>query len=107
MSLLGKREPESSGKDRGKLALRPDTVVASTDSAATTTIRHAVSDRQSTHPMQARLEATVNLAATTISDLFPTTGSETGREGRQQEGKRTAGASIYDAPNGPDDATEM
>jgi len=51
--------------------------------------------------MQARLEATVNLAATTISDLFPTTGSETGREGRQQEGKRTAGASIYDAPDGP------
>jgi hypothetical protein len=53
VSLLGKREPESSGKDRGKLALRPDTVVASTDSAATTTIRHAVSDRQSTHPTQA------------------------------------------------------
>ena len=53
VSLLGKREPESSGKDRGKLALRPDTVVASTDSAATNTIRHAVSDRQSTRPAQA------------------------------------------------------
>jgi hypothetical protein len=51
--LLGKREPESSGKDRGKLALRPDTVVASTNSVATNTIRHAVSDRQSTRPAQA------------------------------------------------------
>jgi hypothetical protein len=59
VSLLGKREPESSGKDRGKLALRPDTVVASTNSVATNTIRHAVSDRQSTNPAQARLDATV------------------------------------------------
>ena len=46
---------------------------------------NAVSDRQSTHPTQARLDATVNLAATTISDLFPTTGSETaGTTGRNK-----------------------
>jgi hypothetical protein len=52
----------------------------------------------------------VYLAATTISDLFPTTGSEaagtTGSE-RDRQGGTATGTSIYDAPNGPKDATEM
>jgi hypothetical protein len=69
---------------------------------------NAVSDRQSAHPTQARLDATVYLAATTISDLFPTTDSETGRDSRRdRQGGTATGTSIYDAPNGPKDATEM
>ncbi len=43
---------------------------------------NAVPDRQSTHPKQPRLEATVYLAATTISEQFPTTGSRD-RQGQQ------------------------
>ena len=88
MSLLGKREPESSGKDRGKLALRPDTVVASTNSVATNTIRHAVSDRQSTHPAQARLDATVYFRSNyhIKAVFFETTGSETAGRRKAERG---------------------
>ena len=70
---------------------------------------NAVSDRQSTHPTQPRLDATVYLAATTISDLFSDY-RQRERQGRQtgtEQTGATTGASIYDAPDGPKDATEM